>query len=130
MFESKRTYKIIKVSFSNIDEKFRNPDRAAEDDVGCMFLTAATSVESSVSAFPQVTQKNYSHGVYNTNGGVSSVLCPGRALINPFDPSHVTVKVTSNRRRWTHVFPKGTFLYIGLCIILSCIDTVSHQLWI
>lgn len=31
----------------------------------------------------------------------------GRALINPFDPSHVTVKLTSNRRRWTHIFPKG-----------------------
>lgn len=32
---------------------------------------------------------------------------PGRALINPFDPSHVTIKLTSNRRRWTHVFPIG-----------------------
>ncbi|XP_063975968.1 GATOR complex protein Iml1 isoform X1 [Diachasmimorpha longicaudata] len=32
---------------------------------------------------------------------------PGRALINPFDPSHVTIKLTSNRRRWTHIFPKG-----------------------
>lgn len=31
----------------------------------------------------------------------------GRALINPFDPSHVTVKLTSNRRRWSHIFPKG-----------------------
>ena len=31
----------------------------------------------------------------------------GRALINPFDPSRVTIKLTSNRRRWTHIFPKG-----------------------
>ena len=30
-----------------------------------------------------------------------------RALVNPFDPSHTTVKLTSNRRRWTHIFPKG-----------------------
>lgn len=30
----------------------------------------------------------------------------GRALINPFDPSHVTIKMTSNRRRWSHIFPK------------------------
>lgn len=30
-----------------------------------------------------------------------------RALVNPFDPSHVTIKLTSNRRRWTHVFPLG-----------------------
>jgi len=31
----------------------------------------------------------------------------GRALINPFDPSHATVKLTSNRRRWTHIFSRG-----------------------
>lgn len=30
-----------------------------------------------------------------------------KALINPFDPSHVTIKLNSNRRRWTHVFPQG-----------------------
>lgn len=30
-----------------------------------------------------------------------------KALINPFDPSHVSIKLTSNRRRWTHVFPLG-----------------------
>lgn len=32
---------------------------------------------------------------------------PGRALINPFDPSHAVIKLTSNRRRWTHIFPRG-----------------------
>ena len=37
----------------------------------------------------------------------ASGLRPSRALINPFDPSHVTIKLTSNRRRWTHIFPKG-----------------------
>ncbi|XP_073982946.1 GATOR complex protein Iml1 isoform X2 [Rhodnius prolixus] len=31
----------------------------------------------------------------------------GRALINPFDPSHITIRLTSNRRRWSHIFPKG-----------------------
>ncbi|XP_063884355.1 GATOR complex protein Iml1-like isoform X3 [Scylla paramamosain] len=31
---------------------------------------------------------------------------PGRSLINPFDPSHMTIKLTSNRRRWIHIFPK------------------------
>lgn len=36
-----------------------------------------------------------------------TALRPGRALINPFAPSHVTIKLTSNRRRWTHIFPKG-----------------------
>ncbi|CAG7725373.1 unnamed protein product [Allacma fusca] len=32
---------------------------------------------------------------------------PCRALINPFDPSHAVIKLTSNRRRWTHIFPRG-----------------------
>lgn len=36
----------------------------------------------------------------------------GRALINPFDPSRVTIKLTSNRRRWTHIFPKGIFVLL------------------
>lgn len=35
------------------------------------------------------------------------IIRPARSLINPFDPSHVTIKLTSNRRRWTHIFPKG-----------------------
>lgn len=43
----------------------------------------------------------------NTMQPQTSILRPGRALINPFDPSHVTIKLTSNRRRWTHIFPKG-----------------------
>nr|CAD7589464.1 unnamed protein product [Timema genevievae] len=44
-----------------------------------------------------------------SNSGHTQVnlILPGRALINPFDPSHVTIKLTSNRRRWTHIFPKG-----------------------
>ncbi|XP_066583713.1 GATOR complex protein Iml1 isoform X2 [Prorops nasuta] len=37
----------------------------------------------------------------------TNIIRPCRALINPFDPSHVTIKLTSNRRRWTHIFPKG-----------------------
>lgn len=47
------------------------------------------------------------HG-YNVSGsyGKTSAQRP-KALINPFDPSHVTIKLTSNRRRWTHVFPLG-----------------------
>lgn len=42
-----------------------------------------------------------------SNGSTTTFTRPGRALINPFDPSHVTIKLTSNRRRWTHIFPKG-----------------------
>lgn len=28
-----------------------------------------------------------------------------RGLINPFDKSQFLVKLTSNRRRWSHTFP-------------------------
>lgn len=41
-------------------------------------------------------------------GSEGSPPLESRALINPFDPSHVTIKLTSNRRRWTHIFPKGS----------------------
>ncbi|XP_058067307.1 GATOR complex protein Iml1 [Anopheles bellator] len=44
-------------------------------------------------------------GAFGSSTG--PVVRTGRALINPFDPSHVTIKLTSNRRRWTHIFPKG-----------------------
>lgn len=42
-----------------------------------------------------------------TASSAAALVRPGRALINPFAPSHVTIKLTSNRRRWTHIFPKG-----------------------
>jgi len=37
----------------------------------------------------------------------SNTARPSRALINPFDPSQTLIKLTSNRRRWTHIFPRG-----------------------
>uniref|UniRef100_UPI00358EC276 GATOR1 complex protein DEPDC5 isoform X3 n=1 Tax=Myxine glutinosa TaxID=7769 RepID=UPI00358EC276 len=36
-----------------------------------------------------------------------SGLPPQRALINPFAPSRMRMKMTSNRRRWMHTFPMG-----------------------
>ncbi|XP_071445788.1 GATOR complex protein Iml1 isoform X2 [Hetaerina americana] len=47
------------------------------------------------------------HSERTSVGNLPPLMRPGRALINPFDPSHVTIKLTSNRRRWTHIFPKG-----------------------
>ncbi|XP_076018332.1 GATOR1 complex protein DEPDC5 isoform X4 [Genypterus blacodes] len=35
------------------------------------------------------------------------VYTPQRALINPFTPSRMPMKLTSNRRRWMHTFPVG-----------------------
>ncbi|XP_061652500.1 GATOR1 complex protein DEPDC5 isoform X4 [Phyllopteryx taeniolatus] len=34
---------------------------------------------------------------------------PQRALINPFTPARMPMKLTSNRRRWMHTFPVDTF---------------------
>lgn len=47
-------------------------------------------------------------------GSEGSPPLESRALINPFDPSHVTIKLTSNRRRWTHIFPKGDYKLLTL----------------
>lgn len=71
----------------------------------------------SVKNLARTVQDNYSppsqnRGIIGSVGSQNLLaqqvkLRPGRALINPFDPSHVTIKLTSNRRRWTHIFPKG-----------------------
>ncbi|RWS16531.1 DEP domain-containing protein 5-like protein [Dinothrombium tinctorium] len=45
-------------------------------------------------------------GCHGSPSGLSTTTKP-KALINPFDPSHLSIKLTSNRRRWTHVFPLG-----------------------
>lgn len=34
-----------------------------------------------------------------------------RALINPFAPSRMQFKMTSNRRRWVHAFPTGDLFF-------------------
>lgn len=36
---------------------------------------------------------------------------PRKALINPFAPSRMRFKMTSNRRRWVHAFPTGNVIY-------------------
>lgn len=52
-------------------------------------------------------EKDLSPPVRMVVGSEGSPPFESKALINPFDPSHVTIKLTSNRRRWTHIFPKG-----------------------
>lgn len=64
--------------------------------------------------------------------GCSTPARPGRALINPFDPSHITIKLTSNRRRWTHIFPKGDAKKVRcfdvfLNHIIGSSSTTQHQ---
>lgn len=55
---------------------------------------------------------------------------PGRALINPFDPSHVTIKLTSNRRRWSHIFPKGMLgFYVSIYSKNAQQATLINLIW-
>uniref|UniRef100_A0ABK9MU85 DEP domain-containing protein n=1 Tax=Glossina morsitans morsitans TaxID=37546 RepID=A0ABK9MU85_GLOMM len=61
-------------------------------------MTEATNLSESLAS-----EKNTRRSIVS----ITPIVRPGRALINPFDPSHVTIKLTSNRRRWTHIFPKG-----------------------
>ncbi|XP_030380275.1 GATOR complex protein Iml1 isoform X3 [Scaptodrosophila lebanonensis] len=61
-------------------------------------LTDTTNLSESLAS-----EKNSRRAIVS----IAPIVRPGRALINPFDPSHVTIKLTSNRRRWTHIFPKG-----------------------
>lgn len=78
---------------------------------------------------PQVSQDfSLSEGERPIVGSAGSSYTPtqpmfsmrsGRGLINPFDPSHVTIKLTSNRRRWTHIFPKGALLFCVKIILLK-----------
>lgn len=43
---------------------------------------------------------------------------PQRALINPFAPSRMPMKLTSNRRRWMHTFPVGKDLLLLVCVVV------------
>lgn len=91
------------------DEKTRSSDFFMEEELSPTFQTVNSSTGSSASSAPYVSHSNSLQTNYTQNINNVLAVCPGRALINPFDPSHVTVKMTSNRRRWTHVFPKGIF---------------------
>lgn len=46
---------------------------------------------------------------------------PQRALINPFTPSRMPMKLTSNRRRWMHTFPVGEVLHRKHALV--------HKVW-
>ncbi|CAG9760851.1 unnamed protein product [Ceutorhynchus assimilis] len=68
-------------------------------------IPSTTSTNTLVS--PLTEEKEFSPPVRMVVGSEGSPPHESKALINPFDPSHVTIKLTSNRRRWTHIFPKG-----------------------
>lgn len=51
---------------------------------------------------------------------------PQRALINPFTPSRMPMKLTSNRRRWMHTFPVGEGKKTLACCQLFIGSTFSY----
>ncbi|XP_050310253.1 GATOR complex protein Iml1 isoform X3 [Anthonomus grandis grandis] len=68
---------------------------------------AIPSATTNLLISPHTEDKEFSPPMRKVVGSAGSPPHESRALINPFDPSHVTIKLTSNRRRWTHIFPKG-----------------------
>ncbi|XP_055630377.1 GATOR complex protein Iml1 isoform X2 [Toxorhynchites rutilus septentrionalis] len=87
---------------SNFQRKMSDPD--IHHFTNNSINISLNSYNSSPSAFHKSMEKSSGRDFGTPNG---PVVRTGRALINPFDPSHVTIKLTSNRRRWTHIFPKG-----------------------
>jgi hypothetical protein len=51
---------------------------------------------------------SYSTGDFDHHRIKRTLLGPGRALDNPFNPNYTSERMTENRRRWTHVFSQGT----------------------
>lgn len=68
--------------------------------------TTNSSIGSSACSVPPLSQGNSFQNTFAPMDNAPELRL-GQALVNPFDPSRITVKITSNRRRWTHVFPKG-----------------------
>ncbi|XP_055914582.1 GATOR complex protein Iml1 isoform X2 [Eupeodes corollae] len=83
---------------SNRRRKMSDPDIHHGTSGVLSTLTGSPNLSESI-----VSEKNARRSIVS----IAPIVRPGRALINPFDPSHVTIKLTSNRRRWTHIFPKG-----------------------
>ncbi|XP_071488216.1 GATOR1 complex protein DEPDC5-like [Diadema antillarum] len=62
--------------------------------------------ENQISMSPQGIVVGSTGAIHNV-GNQTGQNPPSRALINPFGTSNMMVKLTSNRRRWTHTFPQG-----------------------
>ncbi|CAG9822060.1 unnamed protein product [Phaedon cochleariae] len=87
---------------SDPDISLRTNLNARSDPIAIPPTTSFSPVTS-----PHPEERELSPPARMVVGSEGSPPFESRALINPFDPSHVTIKLTSNRRRWTHIFPKG-----------------------
>nr|XP_022917865.1 GATOR complex protein DEPDC5 isoform X2 [Onthophagus taurus] len=98
--------------------KLSNPDIEYNHNSDCVNRESQPIAIPSATASPLISPHNDDKSLTIADRDLSPPLrmvvgsegsppLESRALINPFDPSHVTIKLTSNRRRWTHIFPKG-----------------------
>ena len=89
------------------------PLSPGSDTTGAMFSSSSWDDTSNGYNFDKVMKnldKTFIGSIDNTfdhQAIKKYLLRPGRALVNPFDPSQTTIRLSSNRRRWTHIFPKG-----------------------
>jgi len=90
-----------KSSVPSLDIKLTSTPRGthrrkmSDPDVHHIRSNMSEKLENSLDSSLQLIEKSHSDTVTPLE----------RALINPFDPSNITVKLTSNRRRWSHIFP-------------------------
>ena len=69
--------------------------------------TDITRSKRSISGYAGSKKWTSEEGGFDHQTIKKNLLRPGLTIVNPFDPTQTTAKVTSNRRRWTHIFPKG-----------------------
>ncbi|KAK9511936.1 hypothetical protein O3M35_000495 [Rhynocoris fuscipes] len=101
----------------NARRKMSDPDIHHNTNFGYRNKSQAVPIQPINSPMlDQLSPTNFINNHYDKNENESPPWVPpyniqpprsGRALINPFDPSHITIRLTSNRRRWSHIFPKG-----------------------
>ncbi|XP_060527530.1 GATOR complex protein Iml1 isoform X2 [Cylas formicarius] len=91
-----------------VARKISDPEMVREHDGlnGATDPIAVPQTNKNPLVSPLAEEKDFSPPSRMVVGSEGSSTHESRALINPFDPSHVTIKLTSNRRRWTHLFPK------------------------
>ncbi|XP_057684486.1 GATOR complex protein DEPDC5 isoform X1 [Corythoichthys intestinalis] len=99
------------VSNSNMFLIPRMPSMAYEisSSLGCTCaresIEKTTDSQRDSSAPARFTVGSAESSLYLQPGGYT----PQRALINPFTPTRIPMKLTSNRRRWMHTFPVDPF---------------------
>ncbi|RWS29249.1 DEP domain-containing protein 5-like protein [Leptotrombidium deliense] len=110
-FTEKYTEDIVTIDYGSRNAKSENMSIPSVNSSLVIAPSAlSTSIESKGSKEIRTKIESQDDLILRGHNGIQNstmLLSRPKALINPFDPSHLTIKLTSNRRRWTHVFPLG-----------------------